>query len=124
MCLSLIIFFCLSLYVCLFLQDLVFSEPWIKRMTIDEGIHKIKRKNETDHSTICIDIKINGIEKQKIVKKTDWNLRASNDKWASFGDLLEESSDTATSIITDHTIPFNTRYKQWYKVLDNAARNI
>ena len=26
-------------------------------MTIDEGIHKIKRKNETDHSTICIDIK-------------------------------------------------------------------
>ena len=100
------------------------AEPWITGMVIDEeGIHKIKGKNETDHSTICIDIKISGIEKLKTVKKTDWNLRASSEKWAAFGDLLEESAYTASCIITDLTIPFITRYKQWYKVLDNAARN-
>ena len=42
------------------------AEPWITGMRIDEeGIRKIKGKNETDHSTVCIDIKINGIEKKK-----------------------------------------------------------
>ena len=56
----------------------------IKKMVIDEdGLLKVKgKKNETDHNTISLELKLPNIDSTKVVKKTDWNLRASSEQVA------------------------------------------
>lgn len=96
----------------------------ITKMVIDEdGMYKVKGRNETDHNTICIDMEMNDMEKTKSLKKLDWNLRASSEKWAEFGEELVTRKTKAQEIIEDKNIPFEERYKKWYKELENAARN-
>ena len=64
-------------------------EKWIKKITIDEeGLLRIKGRNETDHNTITIDMIIKNIEKSKREKKTGWNIRAPAEKWANFSHQL------------------------------------
>ena len=99
-------------------------EQMVTEMTIDESeLYKIRGKNDTDHNTICVTVNMKDLDMKKIVKKTDWNLRASSEKWSKFGDELVESQLKAEHVITDENIPFQVRYKKWYNLLDNAARN-
>ena len=94
----------------------------VTEMLIDEdGIYKIKGRNETDHNTICVELNINAMEREKVVKKTDWNLRASSEKWAQFGNELEKRKDAADQIISDTNLPFQERYCKWYGHLNSAA---
>ena len=96
----------------------------VTKMLIDEdGIYKIKGKHETDHNTICLDLNINNIEKMKVIKKTDWNLRASSEKWASFGQELSKRTKTAEKFLLKKDEPFQQRYAKWYNELNNAAMN-
>ena len=100
-------------------------EKWVKRMIIDEdGIMKVKGKNdnETDHNTIHIKLNISNIDKTKVVKRTGWNLRASSTKWTAFKEELEKRKIKATGIITDPEKPIDARYKKWYDELETAAR--
>ena len=108
--------------------DFVVANPvmsaLVTKMLIDEeGIYKIKGKHETDHNTICLDINMNNIDKVKVIKKTDWNLRASNEKWASFGEELVQRTKTAENILLKTDEPFENRYAKWYKELNTAAMN-
>ena len=106
--------------------DLVVASPDmavnVKRMLIDEdGIYKIKGRNETDHNTICIDLSISNMDRQKVVRKTDWNIRASSEKWALFGDELAARTDAAQKILMETEKPFEQRYANWFRELNNAA---
>ena len=108
--------------------DFVVANPvmsaLVTKMLIDEeGIYKIKGKHETDHNTICLDINMNTIDKVKVIKKTDWNLRASNEKWASFGEELVQRTNTAENILLKTDEPFENRYAKCYKELNTAAMN-
>ena len=95
----------------------------VTKMMIDEnGIYKVRGKNETDHNTICVDIVIDSLNKTKVVRKTDWNLRASGEKWAQFGVQLEQRQIAAERIITNKNFPFEERYNKWFNQIDTAAR--
>ena len=92
-------------------------------MKIDEeGLVKIKGKKESDHNTIIIDLNIQNVDKITQQTKTNWNLRASTEKWNHFEYELERRSDKANEIITDESKPLNERYKAWFKELEAAAR--
>merc|ERR1711974_373995 len=65
---------------------------------------------------------IGDLNKTKTIKKTDWNLRASSEKWALFGDELEKRQSKAEEIITNKNLAFDDRYKMWFNQLDTAAR--
>ena len=89
----------------------------ITRMSIDEdGIYKIKGKNETDHNTISLDINMKNVDKTKVIKKTDWNLRASSEKWTQFGEELVRRQSKffqtfkllSDPIVSDTAQPLNT----------------
>ena len=98
-------------------------EKWVDNMTIDEdGLLKVKGKKETDHNTITSTLSISHIDHTRVVKRTNWNLRASSEKWANFADELEQIRGPATDIITRKNLSVNDRYRQWYKMVDSTAR--
>ena len=98
-------------------------KEWIQKMIIDEdGLIKIKGKKESDHNTIVIDLAIPNVDKITKQTKTNWNLRASTEKWKQFENELERRREKANKIIADESKPFNERYKAWYKELEAAAR--
>ena len=98
-------------------------KEWVKNMKIDEeGLHKIKGKNESDHNTITISIEIDNVDRTRIDKKTIWNLKASQEKWEMYGNELEKRCKKATSIITNSHTTINQRYKKWTNEMDQAAR--
>ena len=100
------------------------AEQMVTEMIIDEsGLYKVKGKNDPDHNTICINLTVKDLNRLKTVKKTDWNLRASSEKWAQFGDELVERQSKADQLITDPSKPCEERYRKWYNELDTAARN-
>ena len=106
--------------------DFVVASPGmsslVTKMVIDEdGIYKLKGKNETDHNTICLDLAISQTERRKVIKKTDWNLRASSKKWALFGDELTACTEKARIILNETDKPFETRYANWFLELNTAA---
>ena len=95
----------------------------VTKVVIDETeLYKVRGKNDTDHNTICIDINIKDLNETKVIKKTDWNLRASEEKWAKFSEELEERQAKAEQILMNKEITFEDRYKMWYNQLDTAAR--
>ena len=99
------------------------AEKWMIDMHIDEdGLYKIKGKNETDHNTILLNFNIKGTEKVKTVKKTTWNVRASLDKWEQYKCELNKRYEKATKIITDQSVNIQKRYKLWSQEIENAAR--
>ena len=98
-------------------------EPMIKSMTIDEdGIFKVKGKNETDHNSILVNLCVTQIEKLKPRKITNWNIRAGPDKWKKYEEHLKTNTQKATQIITNANIDLKERYKKWYALLENTAR--
>ena len=100
------------------------TEPSIKNITIDEdGLYKIKGKNETDHNSILVKININKIDKHKPMKTTNWNIRAGPNKWNEYEQQIKKITTNATQIITDTKIEFKQRYKKWFNLLENTARN-
>ena len=99
------------------------ASEWIKSMLIDEeGLYKIKGKNETDHNTIHVNISIPDIDKIKKEKFTTWNLHAPEEKWNEFAIELEKSQNAALDIIQDKSIPFETRYKKFTDIIDKASK--
>ena len=99
-------------------------EKWIDDMIIDEdGLAKIKGKRDTDHNTIITTLTITHIDRTRIVKKTNWNLRVSSEKWANFAEELEQIKYPAANIIERTDISVDDRYKQWYGMIDKTARH-
>ena len=92
-------------------------------MTIDEeGIYKIRGKNESDHNTIILSIEIENLDRTRINKRTIWNLKASQEKWDKYGDELNKRCEKASAILMDPHVPINTKYKRWFQEIDQAAR--
>ena len=90
-------------------------------MLIDEdGIHKLKGRHESDHNTIFLELHMEGNGKEKVIKKTEWNLRASEEKWSQFGEELKRRTQIASQILLANA-PFEERYSQWYRQLTEAA---
>ena len=79
----------------------------------------IKGRNETDHNTITLDMNIEDIEKRKKEKKTDWNIKAPDEKWLAFGRILQNKSIEAENILRDRNKTIDTRYKQWFNIIEN-----
>ena len=99
-------------------------EKWINKIVIDEdGLSTIKGKKETDHNTIISTLSIGHIDRSSVVKHTNWNLRASSEKWAQFAEELEKRHDTAKNIIQRNDLSINERYSLWYRQIDEAARS-
>ena len=81
-------------------------KQWVKQKTIDEeGLHKIRGKNNSDHKTITLSIEIENIDKTRIDKKTIWNLKASQEKWDLYANELDKRRERATAFITNPHIP-------------------
>ena len=100
------------------------TENWFTDITIDEdGLLKVKGTNETDHNTISIKLNIENIDKTKNAKKTDWNIRASAEKWADFTAELRNRHEKARDIITDPKKSIDQRYKKWFNEIEMAARS-
>ena len=92
-------------------------------MTIDEeGLHKIKGRNETDHNTITVSLEIESIEKPKVKKTTNWNLRASSTKWEEYKNQFKRRHRLTQSILANRGLTFNQKYKRVSDVIQNAAR--
>lgn len=53
--------------------------------------------------------------------KTDWNLRASSEKWALFGDELVARTEKTKFILMEIDKPFEMRYASWFRELNTAA---
>ena len=86
------------------------AEQMVTAMTIDENeLYKIRGKNDTDHITICIDLNLYDLNKTKVTKKTDWNMRASNEKWALFGEELTSRQTKTEQIITNKNESFEVQ---------------
>ena len=99
------------------------AEKWVSKVKIDEDeLFKISGKNDSDHNTIFITVYVPSIEKIQIPKRTIWNIRASNEKWGQFIEKLIEHTPKATQIISDSSIPFDTRYKNYIQLLDSLLR--
>ena len=56
----------------------------------EEGHLRIKGKNETDHNTLLMTMKINDTRKPKYIKK--WNL-GNREGWKEFNDKVIESKN-------------------------------
>ena len=60
-------------------------------MIVDEEGHlRIKGKNETDHNTILITIKVN--DARKPTYRTMWNLE-NKDEWKEFNNMIAENKN-------------------------------
>ena len=99
------------------------TEPSIINITIDEeGLYKIKGKNETDHNSIIVNINVKQLDKQKPLKVTNWNIRAGPNKWKEYEEQIKKITNRATHILNDSSIDVKKRYKKWYTLLENTAR--
>ena len=99
------------------------TEPSVRNILIDEdGLFKIKGKDETDHNSIIVKINIKQIDKQKPIKMTNWNIRAGPNKWEEYEKQIKNITNGATQILMDTSIDFKKRYKKWYSLFENTAR--
>ena len=95
---------------------------WVTEMVIDEeGLAKIKGKNETDHNTIIIDLNIRNIDRTFKVKHTSWNLRAGGEKWAAYAEQINAKVQQAIVIVNDDKKDINERYKLWSSEIEKSA---
>ena len=95
----------------------------VKTMTIDEeGIHKIRGKNQSDHNTILLSIEIEKLDRTRIEKRTVWNLKASEGKWKMYEEELSKRREKASAIIIDPHTPIDIKYKKWIAEIEQAAR--
>ena len=98
------------------------AEKWVESVLIDEeGLMKIKGRNETDHNTIQIDLNIPDLDYTKPIKHTTWNLQAPEENWTEFNRQLDKRQLTATQILQSN-LPMNEKYRKWFHEIDNAAR--
>ena len=56
------------------------------------------------------------------MKRTVWNLKASGEKWSQFTNVLATKQNITRDIIQCQELPFNERYKHWYREIDTTAR--
>merc|ERR1712228_1143108 len=99
------------------------AEPWVQKMNIDEeGIIKVKGRNQSDHNTITLELKITSTNYPKPEKRTSWNIRAPEAKWEIFAKEINRRFKKAKAIISNPTIDINTKYNKWFQELENAAR--
>ena len=99
------------------------AEPWVKSVLIDEdGLFKVKGKNESDHNTIVIELNINGTYYPKTEKTTSWNIHAAESKWESFTREIDKRYEKSKAIIINPSSNIDTKYKKWFHELENAAR--
>ena len=96
--------------------------PTITKMFIDEeGEFRIRSKNDSDHNTIIVDLKMNNLPKEKIVRVSEWNINAPPEKWEQFRSELAKSEKRAIEIMADTNVPMTTRYKKWERLLYSLA---
>ena len=99
------------------------ARSWVKNVLIDEdGLYKVKGRNQSDHNTMVIDISINGTYHAKPEKRTCWNIHAPEQKWDSFTNEINKRYNKAKTIISDPSSNIDTKYKKWYHELESAAR--
>ena len=95
---------------------------WIKKMVIDEaGDYRIKSKNESDHNTILIDMMIEKIDFSQINTITEWNKKASPEKWEEFRRELEKQENEAWELMSKTDLSMTERYNKWEKLIYKAA---
>ena len=56
----------------------------------EEGHQRIKGKNETDHNTLLMTIKVN--DARKPTYRTVWNLK-NKDGWKEFNNMIAENKN-------------------------------
>ena len=99
------------------------ARSWVQHMQIDEeGLTRVKGKNNTDHNTISINLTLHGTHQPKTTKRTVWNIHAPDTQWTSFAKELERQYAKTKAIITNPTENIDTKYKKWFNELENAAR--
>ena len=97
--------------------------PWVQKMLIDEdGLIKVKGRNQTDHNTIVLEISINGTCHPKTEKNTCWNIYAADQKWDAFANEINRRYSKAKAIICNASLDMDTKYKKWFQELEGAAR--
>jgi hypothetical protein len=75
-------------------------DKWLVSMVIDEeGIMKAKGKNETEHNTIKVLLKMNRLEASQNITKINWRLNAPKEKWHAFSKELYNSQRKLTDIV-------------------------
>ena len=89
------------------------ASVWIKKVRIDElGEFRVKNKCESDHNTILIDMEIEKIMVEKRAKITEWNRKASAEKWQEFRDELTKSECEAWEIMSATELSMTERYNR------------
>ena len=97
----------------------------IQEVVIDEeGLHKLKGTNETDHNSIIVHLNINSMDGINGRKKVDWRLRAPEEKWQQYRDNLGKLRDNLKDHISEPVQQdFSLLYHEWLKEVEHAARN-
>ena len=106
--------------------DFVVSTPETEKnlisMVIDEeGLYKIKGKNETDHNTIITHFQLPNYHKPTATKNSIWRINAPEENWNLFNENLTTLSTKMNDIFSKN-LPINETYNKWLKRVEDLAR--
>ena len=95
---------------------------WFQSIKIDElGEHRVRNKNDSDHNTIIADVWIKRMEVEEEKKNTDWNYKASPEKWQAFREEIQKVVPAATEIMANWHEGITERYTKWERLIYKAA---
>ena len=97
------------------------AEEWIQGMSIDEdGDYRTRGKNESDHNSIIVKVAMKNFEHTRKDKITIWNLKAKQEKWDKFQELLEEEGGNLQNIMATED-NLDQRYEKWTGTINKCA---
>ena len=98
-------------------------EKSVIKMEIDEtGILRMKGEKDSDHNTIVLTLKLEGQEKTKPERRTQWRLNAPQECWNKFRHELNKLEYDTKSLFENKDLSLDDKYSRWIKKIDNTAR--
>ena len=98
------------------------ASQWFKSMTIDElGEFRLRNKNDSDHNTVIAEIQMREIETVKETITSDWNYKATPEKWQAFRDEIQKAVPMAIELMGNWQRGMTERYTKWERLIYKAA---
>ena len=106
--------------------DFVVADESIERditsMVIDEkGLLKLRGEKATDHNTIIVNLRMEGIKKPDPLKRTKWRVNAPEENWKKFRQELRKLEPSVSEIFSQNNILIDQKYNKWVKEIESAA---
>ena len=106
--------------------DFVFASPVLEKsiieMKIDEdGMFRLKGKNETDHNSIMLKIELTTAHEKSQKRKVQWRLNAPTEKWEEYRRTLTSLQNEVKKCVKNEKLSIDERYGIWTSKIIMAA---